>query len=60
MGESSPCAIFRLKTTLFMLYFPYSTSEGSALNDIENFQLEIHTRLTKQLEMHGVVLSLVE
>ena len=46
-----------LETTLSVLYFLYSTSEGSALSGIENCQLEIHT---KQLETHGVVLSLVE
>ena len=43
-----------------VLYFPYSRSEGSALSGIENCQLEVHTRHTKQLETHGVVLSSVE
>ena len=57
---AKPSAIFHIETTLFMLYFPYSTSEGSALSGIENCQLEVHTRHTKQLETHGVVLSSVE
>ena len=55
-----PRAIFHLETTLLVLYFAYSMSEGSAFSGIENCQLEIHTRHTKQLETQGVVLSLVE
>ena len=47
-------------STQRVLYFPYSTSEGSALSGIENCQLEIHTRHKKKLETHGVVLSSVE
>ena len=40
--------------------FHIARAKDSALSGIENCQLEVHTRHTKQLETNGVVLSSVE
>ena len=49
-----------LYLSLFVLYSRIARAKGSALSGMENCQLELHTRHTKQLEIHEGVLSSVE
>ena len=54
-------ALYFVSRPLFECYISrIARAKGSALSGIENCQLEVHTRHTKQLETHGGVLSSVE
>ena len=53
--------LYFISRPLFECYMSrIAQAKGSALSGVENCQLEVHTRHTKQLESHGEVLSSVE
>ena len=50
--------LYFVSRPLFECYISrIARAKGSALSGIENCQLKVHTRHTKQLETHGGVLS---
>ena len=53
--------LYFVSRPLFQCYISHiARVKGSTLSGIENCQLEVHTRHTKQLQTHGGVLSSVE
>ena len=52
----SECYISSRDHSLSAIFPVQHEQKGSALSGIENCQLEVHTRHTKQLETHRVVL----